>query len=110
MLQVFAAAEFNQRAAAQCEGPPPVRPANSIHTYSECKKSRIVTLRLARGDREWSLNDGQIPNFHGVRVHVSTGYNRVEANRRASRNGRVSDQNPKPLPSRFATCSSLGGK
>ena len=29
-------------------------------------------------------------NFCVVRVHVSTGYNRVERNRRASRNGRVS--------------------
>ena len=27
----------------------------------------------------------------GVRVHASTGYNRVEGNRRASRNDRVSD-------------------
>jgi hypothetical protein len=40
------------------------------------------------------LNDGQIPNFHGVRVHVSTGYNRVEGNRRASRNDLVSDLPP----------------
>jgi hypothetical protein len=45
---------------------------------------------LARGDRKWSLNDGQIRSFRGVRVHVSTSYNRVEGNRRASRNGRVS--------------------
>jgi hypothetical protein len=37
------------------------------------------------------LNDGQIPNVRAVRVHVSTGYNRVEGNRRASRNGLVSD-------------------
>jgi hypothetical protein len=43
------------------------------------------------GDRERSLNDGQIPNTRAVRVHVSTGYNRAEGNRRASRNGRVSD-------------------
>jgi hypothetical protein len=40
------------------------------------------------------LNDGQIPNFHGVRVHVSTGYNRAEGNRRASRNDLVSDLPP----------------
>jgi hypothetical protein len=38
--------------------------------------------------------DGQIPNFRGVRVHVSTGYHRVEGNRRASRNGLVSDLPP----------------
>jgi hypothetical protein len=36
------------------------------------------------------LNDEQIPNFRCVRVHVSTGYNSVEGNRRASRNGLVS--------------------
>ena len=44
--------------------------------------------------REWSLNDGQIPNFRGVRVASDTGYNRVEGNRRASRNGPVSDPPP----------------
>ena len=46
---------------------------------------------LARGDRKCSLNDGRIPNVRGVRVHVITGYNRVEGNRRASRNGLVSE-------------------
>jgi hypothetical protein len=47
-----------------------------------------------RGDREWSLNDGQIPNPNVVRVALGTGYNRVEGNRRASRNGRASDLPP----------------
>ena len=50
---------------------------------------------LARGDRKRPLNDGQIPNVRGVRVHVSTGYNRVEGSRRASRTGLVS-----PSPTR----------
>jgi hypothetical protein len=55
------------------------------------KRLRIVTLKgLARGDRKGSLNDGQIPNSRGVRVHASAGYSRGEGNRRASRNGRVS--------------------
>jgi hypothetical protein len=40
------------------------------------------------------LNDGRIPNSRGVRVARGTGYNRVEGNRRASRNGRVSDLPP----------------
>jgi hypothetical protein len=53
------------------------------------EKLRIVSLGLALG-RRWPLNDGRIPNFRVVRVHVSTGYSRVEGNRRASRNGRVS--------------------
>jgi hypothetical protein len=45
----------------------------------------------ARGDRNRSLNDGRIPNVRVVRAHASTGYNPVEANRRASRNGLVSE-------------------
>ena len=45
----------------------------------------------ARRDRNWSLNEGQTPNVRGVHVHASTGYDRVEGNRRASRNGRVGD-------------------
>jgi hypothetical protein len=49
---------------------------------------------LARGDRKWALNDGQIPKFRGVRVHASTGYNRAEGNRRAWRYGLVSDLPP----------------
>ena len=40
------------------------------------------------------MNDGQIPNSRGVRVDVGTGYNPAEGNRRASRNGRVSDLPP----------------
>jgi hypothetical protein len=62
--------------------------------YIAMRTLRIVTLYgLARRDRERPLNDGQIPNFR-VRVHASTGYHRVEGNRRASRNGRVSDPPP----------------
>jgi hypothetical protein len=62
---------------------------------------------LAHGDRNWSLNEGRIPNCRAVRVHVSTGYYRVEGNRRASRNGLVSDLPLKSLPSRIATFASL---
>jgi hypothetical protein len=40
---------------------------------------------LVRGDRKWSLKDGQIPNSRGVRVALGTEYHRVEGNRRASR-------------------------
>ena len=43
----------------------------------------------------------QRQNFRVVRVHVSTGYNLVEGNRRASRNGRVSDLHPKTLNDSF---------
>jgi hypothetical protein len=53
-------------------------------------------LGLARGDengRKWPLNEGRIPNPN-VRVAPGTGYHRVEGNRRASRNGRVSDLPP----------------
>jgi hypothetical protein len=71
------------------------------------KQLRIVTPRLARGDRKWPLKDGQIPNFRGVRVALVTGYHRVEVNRRASRNGRVSDLPPETcsLTCRFVTFS-----
>jgi hypothetical protein len=55
------------------------------------ERLRIVMLGFARRDRKWSLNDGQIPNFHVVRVALGKGYNRVEGNRRASRTSRVSD-------------------
>jgi hypothetical protein len=40
------------------------------------------------------LNDGQIPNPNVVRVVHGTRYHRVEGNRRASRNGPVSDPPP----------------
>ena len=40
------------------------------------------------------MNDAQTPNFRGVRVAPGTGYHRVEANRRASCNGRVSHLPP----------------
>jgi hypothetical protein len=46
------------------------------------------------------MNDGQIPNVRAVRVALGTGYNRVERNRRASRNGRVSCSPPRN-PSRY---------
>jgi hypothetical protein len=60
------------------------------------KKLRIVT-GLARRDREWSLNDGQLPNPNVVRVAPGTGYHRVKGNRRASRTGPVSDLPPEIL-------------
>jgi hypothetical protein len=45
-----------------------------------------VPNRDAKGfgtdDRKWSLNDGQIPNFHGVRVARTEGYNRVKGGAR----------------------------
>jgi hypothetical protein len=48
----------------------------------------------ARRDRKWPLNEGQSPSVRGVRVAPGTGYTRVEGNRRASRNGHVSDIPP----------------
>jgi hypothetical protein len=69
-----------------------------------CTKDRIVgTVRHqghtdgsheARGDRNRSLNDRHTPHCRSARVRVSTGYSRVEGNRRASRNGRVSSLPP----------------
>ena len=45
---------------------------NSAAARCEDTANRNVS-GLARGDRKWPLNDGQIPNSRGVRVHVSTG-------------------------------------
>jgi hypothetical protein len=59
---------------------------------------RIAAIGLARGDRKWSLHDGQIPNFHGVRVALGSGYYRVEGSRRLERS---------PPTHQFATFSSL---
>jgi hypothetical protein len=59
------------------------------------KKLRIVILLSVRhGQQKWSLNDGRSPNFRGVRVAPGTGYNREVENRRASRNGPVSEHPP----------------
>jgi hypothetical protein len=61
---------------------------------------------LARGDRTWPLNDGQIPKLRGVRVHVSTRSIPGEGNRRASRNGCVSSppaRNPYRYDSQFVS-------
>jgi hypothetical protein len=40
--------------------------------------------------KKWPLNEGQIPHSRVVRVALGARYNRVEGNRRASRNGLVS--------------------
>ena len=55
---------------------------------------RIVTLRVGTGRQKRVLDEGQIPNVRVVRVHVSTGYNRVEGNRRPSRNGPAVSSSP----------------
>jgi hypothetical protein len=59
---------------------------------------RWKSLRIAKVWHGATENDGQIPNVRGVRERVSTGYHRVEGNRRASRNGRVSDLPPETTP------------
>jgi hypothetical protein len=56
------------------------------------------TRGFGTGHRNWPLNEGQIPHPRAVRVHVRTGYTRIEGNQRASRNGRVS---PLPYPQRY---------
>jgi hypothetical protein len=53
----------------------------SPHT-ARCKSCE--SQRFGFGAHE---HEGQIPDFPVVRVHVNTGYNRVEGDRRASRNG-----------------------
>jgi hypothetical protein len=42
------------------------------------EKGANRTIRVWHGgDRKWPLNDGQRPNFRGVREVLSKGYNRV---------------------------------
>jgi hypothetical protein len=91
--------------------------ANSRHERSSerrevprCKSRESKCVVWHGGDRKGSLNDGQVSNFCVVRVHVSTGYNRVEGNRRASRNGRVSDLPPEiPYVTIRNFCVAVGG-
>jgi hypothetical protein len=46
----------------ECVVPVPLALGTAMQTL------RIVTLRFGTGDREWSLNDGPIPNPNVVRV------------------------------------------
>jgi hypothetical protein len=73
--------------------PHDLRAPQARHTPTQVanRNSRV----LARRDREWSLNDGQIPNPDVVCVAPGTGYRRADENRRASRNGPVSDLPPR---------------
>jgi hypothetical protein len=65
--------------------------------YSDAQvANRALGFGTGRQENQ-PLNDGQIPNVRVVRVRVSTGYTRVEGNRRASRNGRVSSS-PTEIP------------
>jgi hypothetical protein len=66
------------------------------------EKLQLNRTNRARGRLKMLLERWtQIPNFRGVRVHVSTGYNRVEGTRRASRNDRVSDLPNVTIPSLY---------
>jgi hypothetical protein len=67
-----------------------------------CESLRVG---LARRDRKWSSNDGQIPNVRDVRVALSTRATIVSRGIGGRReNGLVSDlPPPKPLTLRFAT-------
>ena len=62
-----------------------VRSLSSIQRYISCEPDGSG---LARGDREWPVNEGRIPNFRGVRVALGTGYNRVRGIGRVSRKRR----------------------
>jgi hypothetical protein len=52
------------------------------HTFNtHFLQLRIVTIRVWHG--EWPLNEGQRPNFSGVRVALGTSYTPGGGNRRA---------------------------
>jgi hypothetical protein len=79
-----------------------VSPDDLQEDVSIVRPSYAATLEFAnrrgrvwpRGDRKWSLNDGQITTPNGVRVAPGTVYHRVEGNRWASCIGRVSELPP----------------
>jgi hypothetical protein len=63
--------------------------------YSGGEKSCESHVKVWRGATENApLNAGQRPHFRDVRVSLGMGYNPVEGNRWASRNGRASDLAP----------------
>jgi hypothetical protein len=70
------------------------------------QKLRIVTLRLGAGRQKMALQRWTNPKHSVVRVALGTGYNRVQGNRRASRNGHVGDLPPEIPSVRFAPFSS----
>jgi hypothetical protein len=86
----------------------PIPPAARVHT--DGRMSTAPKKLRNRNARKWPLSDGQIPNTRVVRV--STGYNRVEGNRRASRSGLRVSASPTRNPSRSAprACSSRSSR
>ena len=65
---------------------------------------------LARGDREWPLNEAQHQHVRGVRVALGTGYNRVRGIGRSSGKRRrelISNSSPPPLQTNH--CIACGG-
>jgi hypothetical protein len=70
------------------------------------QKLRIVTLGSARGP--WTMDKPRTRTSY-VKA-LGMGYHRVEGNRRASRDGPVSDLPPEIPTSRFATFASLSGR
>jgi hypothetical protein len=78
-----------------------LRSASLRNTWPEHRRmpyaqvaNRNVNVRFGTGRQKMVLERWTNPNFRVVRAHVSTGYNRVRENRRASRNGLVSDPPP----------------
>jgi hypothetical protein len=67
--------------------PAAVRSHAPSTTHEGWAELRISTLGLARGDRKWALNAQTLASCVYMSVRAT---NRVEGNRRASRNGRVS--------------------
>jgi hypothetical protein len=69
---------------------------NRASAYTDAKVANrdLGVEGLARGRQIWSLNDGQLPNLNVAGEASGTRYHRVEGNRRASRNGLVSDLPP----------------
>jgi hypothetical protein len=65
-----------------------------VRRHTPYSDEQVANRTFSTGDRNWPLDGGQIPNPNVVRVAPGMGYHRVERNRRASRNGPVSDLPP----------------
>jgi hypothetical protein len=88
------------------------RVPNTPHRLRQTAMEKIANRNVrARhwGDMNWPLNNGQLPNFRGIRLHVRTGYHRAEGNRRRreKEKGRVSSSSTRKPLLPLATFASL---
>jgi hypothetical protein len=77
---------------------PHAQPGTLAVGYHQLSRGSSTYLGFGTARQKLVLNEGQIPNSCVVRVAFGTGFYRVEGNRRASRNGPVSEPPPEINP------------